>query len=158
MLLCDEATSALDPKTTHAILELIRDINQKLGITVIIITHQMSVVEEICSHVAILDAGHVVEKGRGKQVFSQSQVQSGHRLVFPGEDEICWWRSRPEARIRVVFSGAIAAGKPLIAHMATEAHYSEYPSAVHHEHRATRPMALCCGLRTAGWMKETIDI
>ena len=63
VLLCDEATSALDPKTTHSILELIRDINRKLGITVIIITHQMSVVEEVCNHVAILDDGVVVEEG-----------------------------------------------------------------------------------------------
>ena len=55
VLLCDEATSALDPKTTRQILELIRDINAKLGITVVIITHQMSVVKEICTHVAILD-------------------------------------------------------------------------------------------------------
>ena len=62
VLLCDEATSALDPKTTHQILELIRDINRKLNITVVIITHQMSVVKEICSHVAILDDG---VRGRG---------------------------------------------------------------------------------------------
>ena len=62
VLLCDEATSALDPKTTHSILELIRDINHRLGISVIIITHQMSVVEEICSHVAILDEGRVAEE------------------------------------------------------------------------------------------------
>ena len=55
VLLCDEATSALDPKTTRQILELIRDINRKLNITVVIITHQMSVVKEVCSHVAILD-------------------------------------------------------------------------------------------------------
>ena len=57
VLLCDEATSALDPNTTHAILTLIKDINKKLGITVVVITHQMSVVEEICDHVAILDGG-----------------------------------------------------------------------------------------------------
>ena len=61
VLLCDEATSALDPKTTHSILELIKEINRKLGITVIVITHQMSVVEEICNRVAILDDGEVVE-------------------------------------------------------------------------------------------------
>ena len=61
VLLCDEATSALDPKTTNAILELIRDINQKLGITAVIITHQMSVVESTCRHVAILEEGQVVE-------------------------------------------------------------------------------------------------
>ena len=64
VLLCDEATSALDPNTTHAILTLIKDINKKLGITVVVITHQMSVVEEICDSVAILDGGVVVEQGR----------------------------------------------------------------------------------------------
>ena len=64
VLLCDEATSALDPKTTRQILELIGDINKKLGITVVIITHQMSVVKEVCNHVAILDDGEVVEEGR----------------------------------------------------------------------------------------------
>jgi ABC-type methionine transport system ATPase subunit len=63
VLLCDEATSALDPKTTHDILSLIREINQKLGITVIVITHQMSVVQEICNRVAILENGEVVEEG-----------------------------------------------------------------------------------------------
>lgn len=64
VLLCDEATSALDPNTTHSILNLIRDINKKLGITVIIITHQMSVVEETCNRVAILDNGTVVEQAK----------------------------------------------------------------------------------------------
>ena len=70
VLLCDEATSALDPNTTHSILGLIKDINEKLGITVIIITHQMSVVEEICGKVAILDGGSVVEEGAVSEVFS----------------------------------------------------------------------------------------
>ena len=69
VLLCDEATSALDPNTTHSILNLIRDINKKLGITVIIITHQMSVVEETCNRVAILDNGTVVEQGEVSTVF-----------------------------------------------------------------------------------------
>ena len=62
VLLCDEATSALDPKTTRQILELIRDINKKLGITVVIITHQMSVVKEVCNHVAILDDGIIADR------------------------------------------------------------------------------------------------
>lgn len=70
VLLCDEATSALDPNTTHSILNLIRDINKKLGITVIIITHQMSVVEETCNRVAILDNGTVVEQGEVSTVFA----------------------------------------------------------------------------------------
>ena len=63
MLLCDEATSALDPTTTRSILKLIQDINQRLGITVVVITPEMAVVEEICTHVAILDHGHMVETG-----------------------------------------------------------------------------------------------
>ena len=69
VLLCDEATSALDPNTTHSILTLIKDINRKLGITVVVITHQMSVVEEICDSVAILDGGMVVEQGSVQEIF-----------------------------------------------------------------------------------------
>ncbi|MCI8334769.1 MAG: ATP-binding cassette domain-containing protein [Lachnospiraceae bacterium] len=120
VLLCDEATSALDPKTTHSILELIRDINQRLGITVIIITHQMSVVEDICSHVAILDNGEVVEEGTVSTVFSSPKSAAAKRLVFPdGADEILT-ESAGERRIRVVFNGAIATRTPLIAKMAME--------------------------------------
>jgi len=120
VLLCDEATSALDPNTTHAILELIRDINKKLGITVIVITHQMSVVQEICSHVAILDGGEVAETGPVGTVFSSPKSKAAKRLVFPaGEDELV---SDPgsERRLRVVFNGAEATGTPLIANMAVE--------------------------------------
>ena len=120
VLLCDEATSALDPNTTYAILELIRDINQKLGITVVMITHQMSVVEEICNHVTILDGGTVAESGAVGTVFSSPKSAAARRLVFPnGEDELV---SDPnvESRIRVVFNGADATGKPMIATMAVE--------------------------------------
>jgi D-methionine transport system ATP-binding protein len=122
VLLCDEATSALDPNTTHSILRLIRDINQRLGITVIIITHQMSVVEEICNHVAILDGGVVAEEGAVGTVFSSPKSQAARRLVFPnGTDDVV---SNPnqEKRIRVIFNGAQAAGTPLIATMASEKH------------------------------------
>ena len=83
VLLCDEATSALDPKTTQSILELIRDINRRLGITVIIITHQMSVVEEVCNRVAILDGGSVVEEGDVATIFARPQSEAARRLVFP---------------------------------------------------------------------------
>lgn len=122
VLLCDEATSALDPNTTHAILKLIQEINQQLGITVIVITHQMSVVEEICNHVAILDGGEVAEFGAVGTVFSSPKSQAAKRLVFPnGTDEIV---SNPkhEKRIRVIFNGAKAAGTPLISTMASEEH------------------------------------
>lgn len=70
MLLCDEATSALDPQTTQSILRLIRDINQKTGITVVVITHEMAVVKEICQRVAVMDGGYVVEEGSVFDVFS----------------------------------------------------------------------------------------
>ena len=120
VLLCDEATSALDPKTTHAILDLIRSINKKMGITVIIITHQMSVVEEICNHVAILDEGRVVEEGAVGAIFSNPKSDAAKRLVFPnGADDILGV-SEQERRIRVVFNGAHATGTPIITQMAID--------------------------------------
>ncbi len=120
VLLCDEATSALDPNTTHAILSLIRDINHKLGITVILITHQMSVVEEICRHVAILDEGTVVEEGAVGEVFSNPQSAAARRLVYPDGAHSLPPIAADERRIRVVFNGAKATGTPLIAQMAMD--------------------------------------
>ena len=122
VLLCDEATSALDPNTTHSILRLIRDINKKLGITVIIITHQMSVVEETCNHVAILDDGVVAEAGAVGTVFSSPKSQAARRLVFPNGTDNEISNPSSEKRIRVIFNGAQAAGTPLIATMASEKH------------------------------------
>ena len=73
VLLCDEATSALDPQTTKAILELIRDINQKLGLTVVIITHEMQVIKDICDKVAVIEDGVITESGRVIDVFTDPQ-------------------------------------------------------------------------------------
>ncbi|MBS4750273.1 ATP-binding cassette domain-containing protein [Carnobacteriaceae bacterium zg-ZUI78] len=70
VLLCDEATSALDPKTTYSILELLKEVNQKLGITIVIITHEMQVVKEICNKVAIMENGRVIEKGTVLDIFT----------------------------------------------------------------------------------------
>jgi D-methionine transport system ATP-binding protein len=120
VLLCDEATSALDPQTTNSILSLLRDINQKLGITIIMITHQMSVVEEVCGRVAILDMGTVAEEGTVNDVFSSPKSAAAKRLVYPdGYDEIVP-APEGERRLRVVFNGAMAANSPLIAQMAIE--------------------------------------
>lgn len=83
ILLCDEATSALDPQTTQSILSLIKDIHDKLGLTVIIITHQMSVVEQICTRVAILNHGTVVEEGAVSEVFASPKSQEAKQLVYP---------------------------------------------------------------------------
>ena len=77
ILLCDEATSALDPQTTQAILSLIRDLHDRLGLTVIVITHQMSVVEQICTRVAILDRGAVAEEGVVSEVFASPRLPNG---------------------------------------------------------------------------------
>ena len=117
ILLCDEATSALDPKTTRDILRLIRDINRRLGITVVVITHEMAVVEEICSHVAILDHGVLQETGTVEQVFSNPQTEAGRRLVYPAGvilDQL------PAANvIRIAFNGGTSYD-PLIASLAID--------------------------------------
>lgn len=121
VLLCDEATSALDPTTTNSILELIRSINEKLGITVIIITHQMSVVESICKHVAILDSGEVVEQGEVTEIFAHPKSSAARKLVFPdGDTDSVIISETGERFIRVVFNGAAATGTPLIAKMAVQ--------------------------------------
>ena len=83
VLLCDEATSALDPQTTDSILNLLQKINRERGITVIIITHQMSVIEQICHRVAILDHGNVAEIGKVEDVFRNPQSVAGRNLVSP---------------------------------------------------------------------------
>ena len=121
VLLCDEATSALDPKTTHAILELIRDINAKMGITVIVITHQMSVVQEICNRVAILENGAVVEEGEVSEVFANPKAEATKNLVYPEmADANVTLGTANGQRVRIIFNGAIAANEPLIAKMAME--------------------------------------
>ncbi len=89
ILLCDEATSALDPKTTQSILELLKRINQKYGITIVIITHQMSVVTKICTHVAIISRGSLVEKGKTADVFSRPKTKEARELIYlDGEEEL----------------------------------------------------------------------
>ncbi|MBQ7223319.1 MAG: ATP-binding cassette domain-containing protein [Erysipelotrichaceae bacterium] len=121
LLLCDEATSALDPTTTNQILELIREINQKLNITVIVITHQMNVVESICRHVAILDNGVVAEKGPVGEVFSHPKSEATKRLVFPEGSADNLRKSEPDEHIiRLVFNGAKATNTPMIARLALE--------------------------------------
>ena len=117
MLLCDEATSALDPTTTRSILKLIQDINKRLGITVVVITHEMAVVEEICTHVTILDHGQVMETGTVEEVFSNPKTEAGRKLVFPEGAHIDQF---PVASVvRVVFNGG-SSYEPLIASLAID--------------------------------------
>lgn len=84
ILLCDEATSALDPRTTQSILRLLQDINRNYGITIVIITHEMSVVREICSHVAIIGEGHLVEQGRVADIFAHPKTPEAKELILKG--------------------------------------------------------------------------
>lgn len=87
ILLCDEATSALDPKTTKSILSLLREINEKLGITIVVVTHQMSVVRQICTKVSILEKGEIAAKGNVEDIFL-NQPQSLKNLLGEEDDEI----------------------------------------------------------------------
>ena len=120
ILLCDEATSALDPQSTQSILGLIRDIHDRLCITVIVITHQMSVVEQICTRVAILDGGEVAEEGKVSEVFAAPQSQAAKRLVYPEGYEQPVVKFDEGRMLRVVFNGAKATKTPLIAQMALD--------------------------------------
>jgi len=117
VLLCDEATSALDPQTTDSILKLLQKINKERGITVIIITHQMSVIEQICHRVAILDAGKVAEIGEVEDVFSNPKSDAGRRLVSPEMALPFTAADGPIARI--AFNGN-ASEEPIIASVAMD--------------------------------------
>ena len=114
------ATSALDPKTTRQILELIRDINKKLGITVVIITHQMSVVKEVCNHVAILDDGIIAEEGLVSSVFTSPKSEAARHLVFPGGEDMTVSDPLHERRLKLTFLNVAATSVPLVARLATE--------------------------------------
>ena len=117
ILLCDEATSALDPSTTRSILRLIKDINQRLGITVVVITHEMAVVEEICTHVAILDHGHIAETGTVEEIFSNPRTDAARRLVYP--DGVVMEKLPSSRVLRLAFDGG-SAHEPLIASLAID--------------------------------------
>ncbi len=115
ILLCDEATSALDPTTTKAILALLKEINEKYGITIVIITHEMTVVQEICSHVAIIDEGSLAETGTVEEVFSRPKSKAAKKLVFRGEGKP-YDEMRGKRCIRIVFSSN-SSYEPVIANM-----------------------------------------
>ena len=87
LLLCDEATSALDPQTTRQILALLRDINKKYGITILIITHAMTVVQEICDRVAVLEGGRLMEMNTVKELFAHPRTKAAKRLLLIQEDD-----------------------------------------------------------------------
>ena len=113
-LLCDEATSALDPNTTRSILELISQINRTLGITIVIITHEMKVIDQICDRVAVLDHSRIVEEGKVSEVFTSPVSEIAKELILPAnrKQEI----SGGGRRIRLTFHSGYAK-EPLLSQM-----------------------------------------
>ena len=126
VLLCDEATSALDPTTTESILELLKQINRTLGVTVVVITHEMRVVERICSRVAIIAESHIAELGEVQEVFLHPRTEAAKKLVLPsrsgkleGFAEDAAATAVDECRgelIRLAFDGS-STDRPIIADM-----------------------------------------
>ena len=114
ILLCDEATSALDPQTTKAILELIKEINRDYGITVVVITHEMSVVQEICNRVAVLESGTLVESGTVEELFRSPKTEAARRLVFSGRTQI--QKMEGKRLVRVTFRDK-SSFEPVIANL-----------------------------------------
>lgn len=103
VLLCDEATSALDPSTTRGILELLQDINQKLGLTIIIITHEMDVIERICNRVAVIDKQGIAESGNVKDVFFSPKSETAKKFIFSKDSHIENFAANNN--LRIVFDG-----------------------------------------------------
>ncbi len=123
ILLCDEATSALDPQTTASILALLKDINTRFGITIVIITHQMAVIREICTHVAILNHGVLVEEGLVEDIFNHPKSEAARELILGDISEGQWnGEMRQKDRVmedkclRIVFTEN-SAFEPVIANM-----------------------------------------
>ena len=133
VLLCDEATSALDPTTTAAILELLKDLNEKLGVTVVVITHQMSVIEEICSRVAIIADSHIVESGAVSEVFRHPKTSAARQLIIPGSEAARKFTGQGKV-YRITFDGTTS-DQPVVA-----------------------GMVLACGEPVNIWFADTRDI
>lgn len=117
VLLCDEATSALDPTTTQSILQLLQDINRQMGVTIVVITHEMKVIQQICNRVAVIDQSHIVEMGEVQDIFRHPQSSIARKLIYPqGEAVACTGTRRG---LHLSFDGSTAA-EPIIARMVLE--------------------------------------
>ena len=117
ILLCDEATSALDPQTTQSILRLLKNINQQFGITIVVITHEMDVIQEICHHVLVLDHGRLAESGTVEELFRAPKTDAARKLILNGFEQIPLMSGNRLAR--VVFDGHTAY-EPLIGNVTLE--------------------------------------
>ena len=103
VILCDEATSALDPNTTKSILALLKEINQTMGVTVIVITHEMAVIEAICDRVAIIDQSHIAELGTVSEIFSEPKSKIGRQLILG--DAVNQVKFSDSRQLRIIFDG-----------------------------------------------------
>ena len=117
ILLCDEATSALDPTTTRSILALLKEINKTLGITIIVITHEMAVIEEICQRVAIIDSSRIAEVGTVDEVFTRPKSAMAKQLIYPDGKRNSLATGKRYCRI--VFDGN-SSFEPVISNMVLE--------------------------------------
>ena len=121
VILCDEATSALDPKTTRSILKLLRQINEERGITLVVITHEMEVIKQLCNKVAVIENGEIVERGEVQEIFARPKTKAARKLFFPDGQN----REKPSGktstrrRVRLAFDES-SAYKPIIANMILE--------------------------------------
>lgn len=114
IILCDEATSALDPITTRSILDLLKELNTKLGVTIVVITHEMRVVEQICDHVAVMSDGRIREEGTVRSVFLNPKSETARRLIEPTHDNYAL--EGAENTLRIAFTGEDS-GDPVISDM-----------------------------------------
>ena len=117
VLLCDEVTSALDPNTTRSILELLQEVNRKFGVTIVLITHEMKVIEQICGKVAVISEGRIVETGDVREVFLRPQSATAKQLILPKGgvvEDVTGKRC-----LRIVFDGN-SAFEPVISNMTLE--------------------------------------
>lgn len=120
ILLCDEATSALDPTTTQSILSLLKEINQKMNVTIIIITHEMSVVEKICSKVAVIDNSRIVECGDVKEVYTNPKSDMAKKLIIPKESITRTLKSG--SYFRIIFDSHTT-HRPILSELVLECNY-----------------------------------
>lgn len=117
VLLCDEVTSALDPNTTRSILELLQSINRSLGVTIVIITHEMQVIDQICHRVAVIDHSRIVELGDVKEIFLKPKSDIARQLILPKGNV---FPSKSDKRcLRLIFDGN-SAFEPVISNIALE--------------------------------------
>ena len=121
VILCDEATSALDPKTTRSILALLRKINEERGITLVVITHEMEVIKQLCNKVAVIENGEIVERGDVQEIFRKPKTKAARKLFFPDGQvtEKPLVRTSTRNRVRLVYDESTA-GEPIIANMIME--------------------------------------